>query len=471
MPAGEWVQPLGRTEDSRWVLIVYSSIQGWIVADGVSWRLNLAALPVIDSSALQPAPLTINTPWGPTSTPDANWVQVNNQAGFVRSGPGLQYPPLGWLLTGDVVDPVARDTDAFWVLIRYEDGYGWIWRDLVMWTFDIETLSVIDKPNLTVTPSVTPLVSYTPTLTVTPSPTLTITPFPTTTDTPRPTDTPSPTATNTDIPTATPTDTASPTATATASPTTEPSSVAVLPTNTPAPTVTNTASPTSEPAALIVTLPTALPSNTPEPPTSTPTSEPTSTNTPTATLTAEPPTNTPEPTATTIPPSPTPTPLPPTETATSAAVAMANTNPNSAAPPIASKDDGSGEESSSSFYWLIGGGAALLALLYAGVYITQSANIDSYHEGFILDTCPVCAEGELNLDERRYRVLGLPRIRRVVRCNTCRSVLRQIGRQRWRYAIDGAINPELYDQLNGRVLSEKELLELSSGMKSRIYRR
>jgi hypothetical protein len=83
-----------------------------------------------------------------------------------------------------------------------------------------------------------------------------------------------------------------------------------------------------------------------------------------------------------------------------------------------------------------------------------------YRDGFMLATCPVCEEGELFLEERRYRLLGIPRIRRVVRCDTCRSVLRQVGRERWRYAVDGAANPELFALLNGRVISDDELLDL-----------
>jgi uncharacterized protein YraI len=420
---------------------MYSNIQGWVVADGVSWRLNINALPV--NGGLQPAPLSINTPWGPTYTPNANWIQVNNQAGFIRSGPGLQYPTLGWMLTGDVVDPVARDESGIWVLIRYNDGYGWIRRDLVIWTFDIETLSVIDDAHLTITPSITPVLSYTPTLTVTPSPTLT------------PSETATPTATNTDIPTATHTATTTNTATATntdiPTETPQPTTTATS-TDIPTATATNTDIPTTttEPTqAAVAVVPTELPTNTAEPLTST--TAPTATTAPTNT--AEPPTATTELATTTVEPTPTETP---------AVVAMANPELDSSAPP--SSEEPHDSESSSSLPWFIGGGLALFALLYAGVYFTQSANMDYYQEGFVLAICPVCEEGELHLDERRYRVVGLPRVRRVVRCNNCRSVLRQVGRQRWRYAIDGALNPEMYDQLNGRVLTEKELLEISSGM-------
>jgi len=100
-------------------------------------------------------------------------------------------------------------------------------------------------------------------------------------------------------------------------------------------------------------------------------------------------------------------------------------------------------------------------LLYLGVYAVQSAAVDRYREGFPLTLCPICQEGRLYLDERRDRVLGIPRIRRAVRCDHCRSVLRQVGPQRGRYAVDRAEHLAFYDQLNGRVLTEAQLYEIS----------
>jgi hypothetical protein len=111
---------------------------------------------------------------------------------------------------------------------------------------------------------------------------------------------------------------------------------------------------------------------------------------------------------------------------------------------------------------LLGGiGAVVVVVGYAGIYAVQSAHMDRYLDGFILSDCPVCKTGRLYLGERRYRTLGIPRARRVVRCDHCRSVLRQVGRQRWRYAVDGGEDPQLYEQFNGRVLTERQLLEIS----------
>jgi uncharacterized protein YgiM (DUF1202 family) len=576
---GSWVQPLARNNDGEWMLITYLYTQGWVQVDGVSWRLNTAALPVIEAASPTPLPrpLYYNTPGGPTYTPNANWVDVGMDGAFVRAGPGQGFLPVGELFTGDVVDPVAHDPAVDWILIRYGTGYGWIRADLVAWTQPVEQLPVFDSSDLTphftavpvkptatrtptptITPSATPTDTPTYTATVTSTATDTLTPTPTATasstptatpsETPKPTSTPTSTASATATPTltATPSDTPSPRPsptltdipTATASSTLTPLPTATLtgtPTWTPPPPPTETArpalsresSPTIAPSDTATAtwtftpFPTVTPSLTASPvpsdtpaPTATPTVPATLTPVPSATATASPvPSDTPSATATltntptatatatsTFTPSPPPpsstaslvpsdTPAPTvTPTATLTASATASSTPENTLTPLAvaagagGTNGGSGgagvepggEGSSaavvspgtgsgglpSTAIWL-GGGLALAALAYLGVYVVQAAKLDRYREGFVLSICPVCEDGHLYLEERRYRVLGIPRVRRVVRCDVCRSVLRQVGRQRWRYAVDGVENPDLYDTLNGHVLTEQRLIEIS----------
>jgi hypothetical protein len=105
--------------------------------------------------------------------------------------------------------------------------------------------------------------------------------------------------------------------------------------------------------------------------------------------------------------------------------------------------------------------AVLLVLAYGATYVIQASNATRYREGFILSYCPVCELGRVYVDDRRYRVLGIPRVRRVVRCDYCRSVLRQVRPGRWRYAIDRIANPYWYDEFNGQVVSEDWLVENS----------
>lgn len=531
LPIGAWVQPLARNYDGDWILITYLTTQGWVQIDGVSWRLNTAALPVITVLSPTPIPplLYYNTPGGPTYTPNANWVDVGVDGAFVRSGPGQGYSVIGTVFTGDVLDPVAHDADEDWVLIRFGEGYGWIRYDLVAWVTAIESLPVVDEPQLT--PSFTP-VPVVPTATRTPRPTITLTPTvtpsftatftasatpapsatltdtasptatatrtatPSPTDTPLPTATPSLTVTPTDVPSDTPAPTPSntpsvtPSATETASPTT-------APTDTPAPTLTAsltatsaqpppaTAPPTETAAAVALVAPTGIPTETPtdppterptETPTGTPTEIPTATPTetstatltetatdvPTATLTE---TLTPAPTAPDTVPAPSATvtvtegpSLTPSATPTALAVAAAEGEAGGApaAPTLVTTPD-DGDSGLPVPYLLLGGAVALLVLGYAGAYVAQAANLARYQEGFLLTVCPICARGTLYLEDRRYRVLGIPRVRRVVRCDECRSVLRQVGRGRWRYAVDELENPAAYSALNNRVVTERDL--------------
>ncbi|MBN2305718.1 MAG: SH3 domain-containing protein [Anaerolineae bacterium] len=535
---GEWVQPVARDLSGEWVLIDYLYTQGWIERDAVSWRFNIAALPLIDEEQPTPIPQPqyYNTPGGPTQTPNRSWVRVDTEGAYVRSGPGRGYVVIGSLFIGDVIDPVAHDEALDWVLIRYGDGYGWVRYDLVAWTVDITLLPVIDVPELTPAYTLVPIQpSSTPTLTPSRTHTPSRTPPPTSTHTPTVTDTASPTATNTDtpIPTATPTntltatpvptDTPSLTPTDTVTHTPEPPTLTATPTPTVTlttvpsvtPTATGTATPVPPAQTATVTLtstqtmaatetstatwtpvptdtPTTAPSSTPThtattapslTPTHTVTVTVTITDTSTATDTPVPLTPTVTHTATStatwtsaptntltdtpLPPSATPT-VPPTETITPTetplVVAMQGdaTTGDSDPPPVV---EVSSPDSDSSgvplLYMLLGGGLGLLVVLYLGAYVIQAANVARYQEGFILSVCPVCEDGRLKVEDRRYRMLGIPRVRRTVRCDSCRSVLRQVGPQRWRYAVDGRANPILFNEANGRVLTESQLMEIA----------
>ncbi len=109
--------------------------------------------------------------------------------------------------------------------------------------------------------------------------------------------------------------------------------------------------------------------------------------------------------------------------------------------------------------WLGGGGAAFI--LAAGIYIWQRSagrrELARYAGGFLLDACPTCQRGELHLDEQVKRPLGVLRVQRTVRCDTCRSVLRQVRPGVWRYTIDPLANPDLAERFSPRVFADAGL--------------
>lgn len=611
---GNPVFPLNQNEAGTWVLLAYGRGFGWIRRDLAHWAVNVDELPVYDSLTLTPSPVPgspTRTPFIFTPTPPGNWINVGPRGAFIRSGPGLTYGILGELVDGDPVAPFGRDEDTDWILIRFGDGFGWIFRPLARWQDDLEALPVLRPPDLT--PSATFTATATPTHSLTPSATPTRTPSPTPSNTTTPTDTPLPTATPTETHTATtvptdtathtpePTDTATntaapePTNTTTHTPTPEPTETATQ-TDTPRPRSTNTRAPsvTVVATSAVASVVTDTPSPSPTPTdTSEPTAVPTDTAAPTNTATPEPtatdtPTRTPAPTETLIPtdtptetatrtvrPTATPTETatrratqvaaavspsatatdistriptrtqpaptetlaqaglvetdtpPPTETPTATDTAVptntptrtpsvtptqtetntvttaptdtaANTLPpttatempatatsvptNTITPspsvvpdmigiaaPTGEAEIGApdtppdaGTEGRLPVELIVGGGLLALLLVYVGLYWRGLSSLERYAGGFVIDDCPVCRSGRLTVETRQDRVFGIPRARSTVRCSACRSVLREAGYRRWRYAVDRIENPALYERFNGRVVDEETLKSLAS---------
>ena len=104
----------------------------------------------------------------------------------------------------------------------------------------------------------------------------------------------------------------------------------------------------------------------------------------------------------------------------------------------------------------------LVVLGYIVFYMRGVASVERYADGFVLENCPVCHRGELTIETRHERVVGIPRARRTVRCSVCRSVLREINDKQWRYAVDPIENPRMYDRYNGRELDDSAISKLKS---------
>ncbi len=407
--------PLNISADGRWVLIRYNRGFGWVRRDLAFWNVNVDALPALEAG-ITPSPSGVtNTPFFPTSTPADNYISVSAVSAYVRSGPGRTYLRLSQLLPGTIIEPVGRNADSSWVLLRLPDdaGFGWIRRDLGVWFTDLQDLPVLSEdaltPTATFTPSQTATASATPTETATSTDTPTITP--TATDTATHTATPEPTATDTATPEPTATDTASPEPTATDTATH---------TASPEPTIDSQASAPLQPTDAPIDIPSETP--TPEP-TATPTEDRTEIAMAVITVTPLPPAS--------------PTPIP---------------------PPTPAESQGAGLPAEA-----IAAGLILLAILgYVLAYWRGMASAKRYADGFVVPVCPICQTGRLTVEGRTERNLGLPTTRHVVKCEACRSILRETSPRRWRYAVDRAANPTLYDRLNDRQISEDELRRLGT---------
>lgn len=126
----------------------------------------------------------------------------------------------------------------------------------------------------------------------------------------------------------------------------------------------------------------------------------------------------------------------------------------------------SGEDESSEIDPLILLGLAVFLALsgYILVYALNANALDRYATGFPVRKCPVCHEGHLELEERPYRSLGIPRVRRTIRCDNCRSILREVGWRRWRYTVDPHANNEMFQEHNDSLITEARFLSLAHDM-------
>lgn len=126
--------------------------------------------------------------------------------------------------------------------------------------------------------------------------------------------------------------------------------------------------------------------------------------------------------------------------------------------------EGDGDDGSGRFpLEAVIGGAILLAVVgYIALYLGGVIATERYARGFVVDTCPVCRRGQLQVETRQTRLFGIPSPRRIVRCTECRSVLREVGTRRWRYAVDPVENAAVYERFNGREIDEETLVQLAN---------
>ncbi len=330
----------------------------------VSTTLPFAA-PVQQEPSLTPT-ATATVYRGPTSTPTPTLQPPPPGGGrvavrvlVVRTGPALDWAPLGGLNYDEIIYPVGQSANGNWVAIDWKERIGWVLGRLVVWHPDLD---------------LTQLPIILPPLTSTPLATLPTTP--------------------TELPTVSP----------------------------PAPTET---------ATIAVT-------DTPQP-----------TTTPVPALTAS------------LEPSPV---LTATDTPIPAVVGPAlspttGASPESGASPIMPSLS-SMIRGLSPGIWIALGGIPLLFGLYIWYRGRRLRELQRYASGFPLAVCPVCQEGALELEEHLTPSLGIPRVRRLVRCSTCRSVLREVQPGVWRYTIDPLVNPKIAAEYNAKNFTIDELIAL-----------
>jgi len=107
--------------------------------------------------------------------------------------------------------------------------------------------------------------------------------------------------------------------------------------------------------------------------------------------------------------------------------------------------------------WIGLGLLAIVLAIYGWRAIAAQREVKRYAGHFPLEGCPVCQTGMLHLEESIQRPLGIARVNRIVRCDVCRSVLRQVSPGTWRYSIDPYMNESLAQEFNSNVFTDAEL--------------
>lgn len=492
---GEQVEPVSRSADSQWIMIRFTDVYeirrfGWIARNLVEWvdDASLDELPVIDEANLTPSPTY--TP-SATPTPTSTSTDTSTPTSTSTSTPTFTASPTPTSThtltptatatatktpTFTATPTVTASATPTATATLTATASATLTATLTPTATASATLTATATVTLSATPTSTVTVSATPTATASNTPTMTATvsdtPTPTVSSTPSVTPTEEPSATNTPTstvtlaPTDTPTDTA--TATATETPTVTASVTmtnAIEPSETPEPTVTATltltASPTDSATEVnIVIVPMDLTS------TARSVLMPVASDTP-VTVPAENEeeqearaTQMPEvlsPTQTSAASSVTPPLLTATPEETQVALVLPVTEvptvePNPASTPETEPGPALPAE------LIVGAIVIVIVLIVVLLYVRTIGAVNRYRDGFVIESCPVCQEGSLHIEERAGRNLGFT-VRRTVRCDNCRSILREAGDRRWRYAVDRAANPQFYDRWNGQMIRDEELVK------------
>jgi hypothetical protein len=110
---------------------------------------------VVQPTEARPSPAPTRSP---TSASTATGVTVTfNQGANIRSGPSRAFePPIRTAPTGVTVEALAVDPTGLWYRVRFQDGEGWVFRDLVTVTGDPARLPVDPGP---ATPTTVPILA------------------------------------------------------------------------------------------------------------------------------------------------------------------------------------------------------------------------------------------------------------------------------------------------------------------------
>jgi uncharacterized protein YraI len=109
-----------------------------------------------------------------TLTPSPTPIEGEVQSATLnlRAGPGQEYPRIGFVEQGEIINILAQNEDGSWVFVHTSDqSEGWVFCDYVETATSLDALEISDKviPTPTTTPTATKTSTPRPTNTPTPS--------------------------------------------------------------------------------------------------------------------------------------------------------------------------------------------------------------------------------------------------------------------------------------------------------------
>lgn len=130
--------------EGLWVYTSDGSLSGWVLSDYLAFPQNfdLTTLPVVTAEGGGAAPTDSQTAPVPPPTSSGGITAITSGQVNFRGGAGTQFEVLQTLTGGLAVPLVGRNTDGTWLLGVVNGQQGWLFRDLVGVSGDVNSLPV-----------------------------------------------------------------------------------------------------------------------------------------------------------------------------------------------------------------------------------------------------------------------------------------------------------------------------------------
>jgi hypothetical protein len=131
--------------EGLWVYASDGSLSGWVLSDFLAFPPNfdLTSLPVVNATGGGVHPANPETAPAPPAAPSGGISALTGGQVNFRGGAGTGFEILQTLNSGITVPLIGRNTDGSWLLSVVNGQQGWLFRELVQVSGDVNSLPVI----------------------------------------------------------------------------------------------------------------------------------------------------------------------------------------------------------------------------------------------------------------------------------------------------------------------------------------